>query len=90
MEDKVEEVLGRSLLPCDSKVALLKAFEVVHAIFSEEIETELDTLYLFDDKFDDLQRVALLVDLLNDVRLLDQDRVDELHKLVLKGESLLA
>ena len=39
MKDKVEKVLSRSLLPCDSEVALLKSFKVVHAIVSKKIKT---------------------------------------------------
>ena len=90
MKDKVEKVLSRSLLPCDSEVALLKSFKVVHAIVSKKIQTELHAFHLLDYKLNDLKWVTLLVYLFYDVRLLDKDRVNELHELMFKGDSFLA
>jgi len=54
VEHKVEEVLSRSLLPCHLEVALLEALEIRHAVVSQEIQTELDRFYFFDDQLDDL------------------------------------
>ena len=54
MEHEVEQVLSRPLLPCDLKVALLKPLEIIDAIISQEVKTELDTLDFFDNKFNDL------------------------------------
>ena len=89
MEDEVEEVLSRSLLSCDLKVALLEALEIIDTVVRQEVKTELDAFHFLDDELDDLQRVALLVNLLNDFRLFNQDRVDELYQLVFESEAFL-
>lgn len=90
MEDEVEQVLCRSLLPCDLEVALLQPLEVVDAIVGQEVQTELNAFDFFHDEFDDLKRISLLVDLFDDVGFFDEDRVNELDKLMLESEALLA
>ena len=37
MEDEVEQVLSRPLLPSDLKVALLQPLEVIDAVVSQEV-----------------------------------------------------
>ena len=90
VEHEVEEVLGGALLACHLEVALLETLEIGHAVVSQKVETELHRLDFLDDKLDNLQRIALLVNLLNHVGLLHEDAVNELHKLVLKSVPLLA
>ena len=78
-----------ALLAGDLEVALLESLEITHAVIGQEVQAELDTLYLFDDEFDYLERVSLLVYLLDNIGLLHEDRVNELHQFVLKSESFL-
>ena len=78
MENKVEKALCRPLLACHLKVAFLKSLEVVHAVLGQEVKTVLNAFDFFNDKLDDLQRIALLVDLLDDGWLLDKNGMDEL------------
>lgn len=73
MEDEVEQVLRRPLLSRDLKVALLQPLEVIDAVVGQEVKTELNAFDLFDDKLNDLERVSLLMDLLNDLGLLNED-----------------
>ena len=61
------------MLTSDPEVALLESLKVVHAVLCKEIETELDRLYFFDDKLDNLQRITLLMNLLNYLGFLNQD-----------------
>lgn len=89
MEHKEEEVLRGTLLPSDLEVAVLEPLEVKAGEPGEEVEAELHGLDFLDDQLDYLQRVALLVDLLDDEGLLDQDGVDELDQLVLEREAFL-
>ena len=89
MEDEVEQVLSRPLLSSDLKVALLEPFEVIDAVVSQEVKTELNALDLLNDKLNDLQRVSLLMDLLDHIWFLNQYGVDELHELVFEGKSFL-
>ena len=89
VEHKEEEVLRGTLLPSDLEVAVLEPLEVEAGEPGEEVEAELHGLDFLDDQLDYLQRVALLVDLLDDEGLLDQDGVDELDQLVLEREAFL-
>ena len=68
-----------ALLAGDLEVALLKSFEITHAVLGQEVQAELDALYFFDDELDYLERVSLLMYLLDDVGLLHEDRVNKLH-----------
>lgn len=78
MEDKVEQVLSCSLLSGDLKVAVLKALEIVDTVVCQKIQTELHAFDFFDDEFDDLQRVSLLMDLFDYIWLFYKNRVNEL------------
>lgn len=89
MEDEVEEILGRPLLSGYLEIALLQSFEIVHAVVSEEVETKLDAFDFFHDELYDLEGVSLLVNLLDNVRLFNQDRMDELDKFVFKRKAFL-
>ena len=77
------------MLTCHLKVAFLEAFKIVHTVLGQEVETVLNTFNFFDHELDDLQRVALLMDLLDDCWLLDKDGMDELDQLVLEGVPFL-
>ena len=67
-----------ALLAGDLEVALLKSFEITHAVFGQEVQAELDTLHFFDDELDYLKRVSLLMYLLDHIGLLHEDRVNKL------------
>ena len=90
MEHKIEEVLCGALLASHLEVTLLETLEIGLAVIGQEVEAKLHRLDFFHDKLDNLQRVALLVDLLDYIRLLHENAVNELHKLVLKGVPFLA
>ena len=90
MEHEVEKVLCGALLACHLEMTLLKSLEIRDTVVCEEVQAELYRFNLFDDEFDDLQWVALLVNLLDDFWLLDKYRVDKLHKLMLEGIALLS
>ena len=68
-----------ALLAGDLEVALLESLEITHAVIGQEVQAELDTLYFFDDEFDYLEWVSLLMYLLDNIGLLHEDRVNELH-----------
>ena len=74
VEHKEEEVRRGTLLPSDLEVAVLEPLEVEAGEPGEEVEAELHGLDFLDDQLDYLQRVALLVDLLDDEGLLDSVR----------------
>ena len=66
VEHKEEEVLCGTLLACNLEVAVLKPLEVEAGETRKEVETKLHRFYFFDNQLDYLQRVTLLVNLLDD------------------------
>ena len=89
MENEVEEMLRCILLPSHLEVAELQSLKVTPRELRQEVETELDRLHLFHHELDNLERIALLMDLLDHQGLLDQDRMDELYQFMLKRVPFL-
>ena len=89
MEHKVVQMLCGMLLSYNLETALLEALEVKTHISSQEIQAILNRLDFAHNKLHDLKRVPLLMNLLNDLRLFNQNRVDKGHQLVLERLSRL-
>ena len=77
------------LLAHDLEIALLKALEVKSDIPSEEIQAILNRFDFSHYELHHFQWVSLFVNLLNNLWLFNQNRVDKGHKLVLKSLTSL-
>ena len=84
VEHEVVKMLGGVLLTHNLKARLLQPLEIELDKASQEIEAVLDRLDFTHDQFDHFKWIPLLVQLLDHMRFLHQNRMDERHQFMLK------